>query len=398
MRERVDAIVVGAGILGLAVAHELVRRRPAWQVVVVEKERAPSLHQTGRNSGVIHAGIYYAPGSLKAKLCREGRRSLMDFCDEEGVSYEVCGKVVVAVTEDELGGLEELRRRAHANGAIAERVGPERLRELEPHCSGIAALHVPETGLVDYGHVAAALARRLERDGHGVHLRTRVAAIHDEGSQVRVVSEPREYLAKIAMTCAGVHADALAGGLQRETRIVPFRGDYFALRPEARRLCRNLIYPVPDARFPFLGVHVNRRPNGEVWAGPNAVVALALEGYRRRDFDPRDAWRTLSYPGFLRLVRRYWRLGTLEVYRDLSRRAYAAQARRYLRGLTAEDLSPATPGIRAQALARDGTPVDDFLFSGTQRVLHVRNAPSPGATSALAIARVVVERALAYNE
>ena len=346
---------------------------------------------------MIHAGIYYEPGSLKAQLCREGRRLLMDFCDEEAVPYEVCGKVVVAAAEDELGRLDELRRRAVANGAVAERIVPEQLRELEPHCSGVAGLHVPETGIVDYKLVAEALARRLERNGHRVDLWTRVDEIHDQRGRVRVVSDKREYSAELVITCAGVHADRLAGDGGRDVRIVPFRGRYFALREELRHLCRNLIYPVPDPRFPFLGVHLNRRPDGQVWAGPNAIVALALDGYRRRDIHVRDAWRTLSYPGFLRLARRYWRLGTLEVYRDVSRLAYAAQARRYLPELTADDLRPAGSGIRAQALARDGTPLDDFLFASTQRVLHVRNAPSPGATSALAIARVVVERALAHD-
>ncbi|HZG35435.1 MAG TPA: L-2-hydroxyglutarate oxidase [Gaiellaceae bacterium] len=393
--ERVDAVVIGGGIVGLATAAEIAARRPAWDVVVLEKERELAAHQTGRNSGVIHSGIYYTPGSLKARLCTEGRRLLVAFCEEEGVPYELCGKVVVATEAGELPALEELERRAAANGVEAERIGQARLRELEPACAGVAALHVPETGLVDYRRVAVALADRLARTGGGVDLATRALSLHEEPEHVRVVTERRDYLARKVIACAGVHADALAGDRGRDTRVVPFRGAYFALRPEARHLCRNLIYPVPDARFPFLGVHVNRRPDDEVWAGPNAVVALALEGYRRRDVHLGEAWRTLSYPGFLRLARRYWRLGSVEAWRDVSRRAYAAQARRYLPGLRAEDLSPAPAGVRAQALARDGTLLDDFLFAGAGRVLHVRNAPSPAATSALAIARLVADRAFA---
>ncbi|HSC90585.1 MAG TPA: L-2-hydroxyglutarate oxidase [Gaiellaceae bacterium] len=394
---QVDVAVVGAGIIGLATAVELLRRQPARRVLVLEKEEAPALHQTGRNSGVVHTGVYYTPGSLKARLCTEGRRLLLAFCDEEEVPYDVCGKVVVAAHERELPALDELERRAAANGVEAERIGPERLRELEPHCVGASALHLPGTGLVDYRLVAAALARRLENAGGTLRTGTRVLALH-ENRGVRLATDAGEIAADLAIVCAGVHADRLAGGHGRETRVLPFRGDYFALRGAARKLCRNLIYPVPDPRFPFLGVHVNRRPDGEVWAGPNALVALALEGYRRRDVVPREAWATLSYPGFLRLARQHWRMGMQELYRDLSRHAYAAQARRFLPELTAADLAPAPSGIRAQALARDGSLVDDFLFAQTRRVLHVRNAPSPAATSALAIARHVVDRAAAGEQ
>jgi (S)-2-hydroxyglutarate dehydrogenase len=392
---RADVVVVGAGILGLATAAELRRREPAWTVAVVEKERAPGLHQTGRSSGVVHSGVYYAPGSLKARLCRDGRRLLFDFCDAENIPYDVCGKVIVATESRELAPLEELERRARANGVAVDRIGPERLRELEPHCSGVAALHLPETGIVEFRRVAAALGEQLERDGTPVAYDAAVTAIDERPGGLLVRTARGEVEAAYAVACAGVHADELAGTQARETRIVPFRGDYFALRAQARRLCRNLIYPVPDARFPFLGVHVNRRPDGGVWAGPNAIVALAFEGYRRRDVKLREAWRTLTYPGFVRLVGRHWRLGLQEAYRDVSRKAYAAAARRYLPELRAEDLEPAPAGIRAQALRRDGTLVDDFLFAGTARTIHVRNAPSPGATSAFAIAGHIADRALA---
>lgn len=390
-----DAVVIGAGILGLSCAVELARRRPTWGVMVIEKERSPALHQTGRNSGVIHSGIYYAPGSLKAGLCTRGRELLLRFCADKGIPHEVCGKVIVAVNEGELESLAELERRAIANGVEVERVSRERLRELEPHCAGVAGLHVPGTGLVDYSLVAAALRRQLEELGGRIALGVRVDVLHERSASVVVATSAGVVEAQHVLACAGVHADTLVDRARDDVRIVPFRGDYFALRPEARRLCRNLIYPVPDPAFPFLGVHVNRRPDGEVWAGPNAVVALAREGYRRRDVNLGDTWRTLTYPGFFRLARRYWRLGLVELYRDLFRHAYAAQARRYLPELRADDLLPAPAGIRAQALVRDGTLADDFLFAESVRVFHVRNAPSPAATSSLAIAEHVVSRALA---
>lgn len=390
--------VVGGGILGLATAVEFLRRRPGSDVLVLDKEPAVALHQTGRNSGVIHTGVYYAPGSLKARLCAAGRELLIALCEEDAVPYELCGKVIVATRADELPRLEELERRARANGVAAERIGPARLRELEPHCTGLAALHLPGTGLVDFRLVSSALARRLEAAGGALGLGARVEAIREEGGGARLLTTGGDVTAERVVVCAGVHADDLAPEHDAAaTRILPFRGDYFALGPKARGLCRNLIYPVPDPDFPFLGVHVNRRPDGEVWAGPNAVVALAYEGYRRRDVVVREAWQTLTYPGFLRLARRHWRLGTLELYRDLSRRAYAAQVRRYLPEITADDLSSAPAGIRAQAVARNGTLVDDFLFAETDRVVHVRNAPSPAATSSLAIARHVVDHTLASS-
>lgn len=391
---KVDAVVIGAGIVGLSCAVELARRRPAWRVIVVEKEPSPGLHQTGRNSGVIHSGIYYAPGSLKAQLCTRGRELMLRFCATEEIPHEVCGKVIVAVDQPELGRLAELERRAVANGVAFERIGPDRLRELEPHCTGIAALHLPGSGLVDYRQVTAALGRQLGNIGGRLALGIRVETLQERSESVIVGTSAGTLEAKHVLACAGVHADALVDGDGDDVRIVPFRGDYFALKPEARRLCRNLIYPVPDPAFPFLGVHVNRRLDGEVWAGPNAIVALAREGYRRLDLNVGDAWRTFTYPGFLRLARRYWRLGLVELYRDLFRHAYAAQARRYLPELRAHDLLAAPAGIRAQALARDGSLADDFLFAESARVLHVRNAPSPAATSSLAIAEHVIARAL----
>jgi (S)-2-hydroxyglutarate dehydrogenase len=391
---RVDAVVIGAGIIGLACARELGRRRRDWKILVVDKEPGLARHQTGRSSGVIHSGVYYAPGSLKASLCGRGRELLLRFCDAAAVPHEVCGKVIVAADGTELGRLDELERRAEANGVVAERIGPERLRELEPHCVGVSALHLPGTGLVDFRLVANALADEFQRDGGVLALGVQVGGLNSSSQSVILQTTSGEVETRYVIACAGVHADALVGREDKGVRIVPFRGDYFVLRAEARHLCRNLIYPVPDPAFPFLGVHVNRRPDGAVWAGPNAVVALAHEGYRRRDINLGEAWQSVTYPGFLRLASRYWRLGLIEMYRDLSKRAYAAQARRFLPELRSSDLISGPAGIRAQAIARDGTLVDDFLFAESPRVLHVRNAPSPGATSALAIAEHIGTRAL----
>ena len=391
--------MVGAGILGLATAAELSRRRPEWSVVVLEKESAPALHQTGRNSCVIHSGVYYAPGSFKARLCTRGRELLLGFCDDEGVPYEICGKVIVATHERELAALDELEHRGNANGVEGiRRIGADELRELEPHCRALVALHVPTTGLVDYRLVSERLRARVESGGGSVALGAEVEAIREGPGAVRVATSRGELEASHVVACAGLQADRLVArttpSVADGTAIVPFRGDYFALRPDARRLCRNLIYPVPDPRFPFLGVHVSRRPDGEVWAGPNAVLALAREGYRRRDVNARDALQTLRSRAFWRLARRYWRMGLAETYRDVVRRAFAREVARYLPEIRRRDLVPAPAGIRPQALRPDGTLVDDFLFAQTARVLHVQNAPSPAATSSLAIAELVADRLL----
>jgi L-2-hydroxyglutarate oxidase len=397
--ERVDLAVVGAGILGLATANELSRRRPDWRVVVLEKESAPALHQTGRNSCVIHSGVYYAPGSFKARLCTRGRELLLAFCDERAVPYEICGKVIVAVEPGELAALDELEHRGNANGVAGlRRIGPDELRELEPHCRALVALHVPTTGLVDYRLVAEHLLGRVESAGGSVALSSEVIGLREGPRAVRVETARGDLEASSVVACAGLQSDRLVAktspAVVDATAIVPFRGDYFALRPEARRLCRNLIYPVPDPRFPFLGVHVSRRPDGEVWAGPNAVLALAREGYRRRDVDVRDALETLRSRAFWRLARRYWRMGLAETYRDVVPRAFAREVARYLPEIRSADLTPARAGIRPQALRPDGTLVDDFLFAESARVLHVKNAPSPAATSSLAIAELIADRLL----
>jgi L-2-hydroxyglutarate oxidase LhgO len=392
---RFDVVVVGAGIIGLATARELQRRRPGGRVAVVDKEAAPGAHQTSHSSGVVHRGVYYTPGSLKAQLCVEGAAALLAYCDEREIPVLRCGKVVVATTADELPRLEELHRRSLANGVPrVELIGPERLRELEPHVAGVRALHSPETAVVDFTRVAAAYADDVRAAGGELLLGRQVIALSRRDGTAVVETTAGAVEAERVVVCAGVHADRLAAltGAPPEPRIVPFRGDYLRLRPERRHLVRGLVYPVPDPAFPFLGIHTTVRPDGDVWLGPNAVPALAREGYRRRDVSLRDIRDALRAPGFRRLARGHWRLGLDEMVRDLSTRRFVAAARKLLPELDVADVLPGPSGIRAQALAVDGSLLDDFVFHESEGVVHVRNAPSPGATSSLAIARVIADR------
>jgi (S)-2-hydroxyglutarate dehydrogenase len=393
-----DVVVVGAGIVGLASARELLRRRPGLRLALVDKEPRVGAHQTGHNSGVIHSGIYYAPGSLKARLCVAGARELYTYCEANGIATERCGKVIVATEESELGRLQTLHERGLANGVEGlEVIGPERLRELEPHCAGIRALWSPCTGIVDFSHVAASYARDVRDAGGEVHTGREVVGLRRIADRVVVRTAAGELETQRVLTCAGLHADrvaALSDG-PREPRVVPFRGDYWQLRPEARHLSRNLIYPVPDPGFPFLGVHATRRiGTGEVWLGPNAVLAFAREGYRRRDVRARDLIEALNNRGFRRLARRHWRMGAVEMWRDWSKRAFWRSVQRYLPDAELADLVPGPSGVRAQALDPSGALVDDFVVDVQgDRVLHVRNAPSPAATSSLAIGRLVADAA-----
>jgi (S)-2-hydroxyglutarate dehydrogenase len=394
--------VVGGGILGLATAVEAARRGMADRVVVLEKEQELARHQTGRNSCVIHSGVYYAPGSHKARLCVRGRALLLDFCDEEGVTYDLCGKLVVAVDALDEQRLAELERRARANGVEGlSRLGPAEFGEIEPHVRGLAALHVPSSGIVDFRLVASALAERLTSLGGEIRLGTRVTAL-DEGRRGVVVRTPEDdLLVDHVVACAGLQADRLirstSTSIDDATSIVPFRGSYYALRPSARHLCRALIYPVPDPEFPFLGVHLSRRPDGQVWAGPSAFVALAREGYGRGSVDVRDAFEVLTSRPLWRLGRRHWRVAVDELLRDLAPALYAREIARYVPAVGAADLERAPAGVRPQALRRDGTLVDDFLFVETGRIVHVKNAPSPAATAALAIAEEVASRLQALS-
>jgi len=389
--------VIGGGILGLSSARALAQRVPKARVVVLEKEHEIARHQTGRASGVVHSGVYYTPGSLKAKLCVEGAARLIAFCEERGIEFRRCGKVIVATSEDELPRLEELHRRALANGVSgAELIGTERLAELEPHAAGVRALHVPSTGIADF----VALAHEYERDvleaGGSVLVGHEVTAVTTRGGRVLLTTSSGDVEASHVVACAGVYADRVARlcGGSIEPRIVPFRGDYYELRPERRALVNGLVYPVPDPEFPFLGIHTTLRLDGSVWLGPNAVLAFARDGYGRFHIRPRDLAETFRAPGFRRLARRHWRTGTVELVRDYSRRLFVASARKLLPDLRPEDVLRGQAGIRAQALSPDGGLVDDFVFEGGDRVLHVRNAPSPGATSSLPIGERIADMAV----
>jgi (S)-2-hydroxyglutarate dehydrogenase len=392
---RFDVVVVGAGILGLATARELLTRRPGTRLAVLDKEPVVGAHQTRHSSGVVHRGVYYAPGSLKAQLCVEGAARLLSYCDERGIPILRCGKVVVATDASEVARLEELYRRSVENGVPgAELIGPDRLRELEPHVAGVRALHSPETAVVDFGRVVEAYADDVKVGGGEILLGREVAGLSRRRDTTTVATGQGAVEAERVVVCGGVYADRLAtlSGAPPEPRIVPFRGDYLVLRPERRHLVRGLVYPVPDPAFPFLGIHTTVRPDGEVWLGPNAVLALAREGYRRRDVSIRDLRETMRSRGFRRLARRHWRMGGGEMVRDLSTRLFVASTRKLLPGLEVSDVLPGPSGIRAQALAADGTLLDDFVFHEAEGVVHVRNAPSPGATSSLAIASVIADR------
>jgi (S)-2-hydroxyglutarate dehydrogenase len=398
MTDRPRVIVIGAGIVGLATAYRLLEVRPDLDVTVVEKEAELATHQTGHNSGVLHAGLYYAPGSLKARLCREGKADVEAFAEAHDIPSERCGKLVVALDDGELPRLAALHERALANGVPGlDEVGPERIREIEPHAAGIRGLWSPSTGIIDFRRVALALADDIRSRGAEIVTSWPVSAIDPRAAEV-VVSGPRgeERVASLAVACAGLQADRLARmtGDDDDPRIVPFRGDYYTLDATAAALVRGLIYPVPDPRFPFLGVHFTRRIDGSVWAGPNAVLAFAREGYRRRDISPRDLASTLAFRGFQRLARRYLRTGVAEMWRDWWKPAFVRELQRYVPEIRGDQLRFGPSGVRAQALSRDGTLLDDFSLGGMGRVLHVRNAPSPAATSSLAIGRVLASTAL----
>jgi L-2-hydroxyglutarate oxidase LhgO len=379
----VDVAIVGAGIVGLATARQLLLDRPGLRVAVLEKEAEPGRHQTGRNSGVLHSGVYYTPGSLKARLCVEGKRRLEAYAAERGIPVERRGKLIVALDASELPRLAELERRARANGVPDLKVlDGDALREVEPHVLGIRALHVPTTGVIDYGLVARAYADDVREAGGTIACGRRVTAIRP-GAGAVAVDAGETLTARLVVTCAGVQSDRVGGG--SGTRIVPFRGDYYTLTGRTAGLVRGLVYPVPDPAFPFLGVHFTRRIDGTVIAGPNAVLALAREGYGRTSFSLRDALDTLRHPGFRRFAVRHWRLGLAETWRDWSKRAFVADMRRYLPDLDADEVRFGPSGIRAQAMDGAGRLVDDFVIDEGERVLRVVNAPSPAATSSLAI-------------
>lgn len=392
----VDLVVVGAGILGLGVARELLRRHPRLRVCVLEKEPEVAHHQTGHNSGVIHAGIYYPPGSLKARLCVEGAKALYAFCEERGIAFEQCGKVIVATRPEELAGLDELERRGLANGVPGlRRIDADGIVELEPHARGVAGLHSPWTGIADYPAVARAFADDVRAMGGTIATSCAVTDVSPTARSVRLTHERGTLDAGHALFCTGAWSDRLAvsAGAPQDPRIVPFRGAYLKLRADRRHLVRSLIYPVPDPELPFLGVHLTKHVSGDVLVGPTALLAGARDAYRLARVVPRDLADTLSWPGSWRMFRRWWRTGTVEMRLAASKAAFVAAASRYVPELAPSDVEPAFAGVRAQALGRDGKLVDDFVFSETERALHVRNAPSPAATSSLAIVALIADRA-----
>ena len=390
-----DIAIIGGGIVGLATALSIQRRHPGQRLAVVEAEEQVSQHQSGHNSGVLHAGLYYKPGSRKAILCRAGKAAMEQFCSEHAIPWDRCGKVVVATTEDEIPRLEKIAGRATENGVEFERIDTVQLREIEPSAAGLAALHVPETGIVNYRSVCQAMSVLIGDRGGDLRLSFKVADINTNQSSVELVSRNGERLsAGKLINCAGLNSDRvcrMAGG-DPQVKIVPFRGEYYELEPNSESLCRNLIYPVPDPSFPFLGVHFTRMIDGGVECGPNAVLALAREGYAWTDVRFADLAETLGYRGFRRLARKYWRTGIGEMHRSLSKAAFVTALQKLIPSIRSADLKPGRAGVRAQAVTKEGDLVDDFLIEKTDSTIHVLNAPSPAATASLAIADHIVDQ------
>lgn len=398
MNRTADVVIVGAGIIGLATARAILLDDRAARVVILEKEDHVAAHQSGHNSGVIHAGVYYKPGSAKAALCRDGRTAMIDFCAEHGIDHELCGKVVVASSTEELARLELLRERSNANGLAVHLLDRRGLAELEPHADGLAALHVPATGVVDFREVCRVLAADVVARGAQLRLSTGVDSITEAPDQVAVGTSEGPIHAGSLVNCAGLHSDRVARlvgadhDVSGRTSILPFRGEYHELRPERAHLVRHLIYPVPDPRFPFLGVHFTRDIAGQVHAGPNAVLALGRESYSWSTVVLRDVAEAFARPATWRLARQHYRPGAAEVLRSASTKAFVRALQRLVPDVRAEDLVRAGAGVRAQAVAPDGTLLDDFAFVQTDRTLHVLNAPSPAATASLAIGQHIADR------
>jgi (S)-2-hydroxyglutarate dehydrogenase len=391
-----DVIIVGGGIVGLAVALEITKRFPRLRLLLLEKENRVGQHQSGHNSGVIHSGIYYKTGSLKAKLCVEGARAMVEFCRVHGIPHQVCGKVIVATHSEEVPRLEELRRRGEANGLTGLRsIGPEQLWEIEPYASGLRALLVPSTGITDYAAVCGKYAELIRAQGGTILTSAAVTGLRDLTSEVVVETSSSVFSTACLINCAGLFSDRISrmAGDDPQVIIVPFRGEYYDLIPERSSLVRALIYPVPDPRFPFLGVHFTRRVSGTVDAGPNAVLAFRREGYRRTDFSLNELAESLAFPGFWRMAAKHWRSGLDEFYRSFSKPAFVRALQRLLPEVREQDLVPGASGVRAQALRRDGALVDDFQFAPSGKMLHVLNVPSPAATASIPIGRVIGEMA-----
>ena len=393
---RYDVIIIGGGVVGLGVALEITRRFPRQKLLVLEKEERVARHQSGHNSGVIHSGVYYKPGSLKARLCVAGAAAIVEFCSEHGIPHNVCGKVIVATRGEEIPRLEELRKRGEANQLTGLRlIGPQELRELEPNATGLQALVVPSTGVTDFAQVCEKYAQRVAANGGTVLTCAAVTAIRRSPRELIVETRKAVFATNALINCAGLYSDRIArmAGDDPAIMIVPFRGEYYEVIPERASLVRALIYPVPDPRFPFLGVHFTRRITGKVDAGPNAVLALAREGYRNTDVSTRDLASSLAFPGFWRMARKHWRKGLGEWHRSLSKRAFVRALQGLMPEIQESDLVSGGSGVRAQALKRDGSLVDDFQFVSSGKVLHVLNVPSPAATASLMIGKTIVDTA-----
>ncbi len=390
--QQTDIIVIGGGILGLATAYQFCCEYPRLSITVLEKESQLAMHQTGHNSGVLHTGIYYKPGSLKALNCREGKSSMEEFCRREGILFEICGKVIVAVKENELPVLEMIYQRGRTNGVSCEMITSEKLREIEPHVAGIKAIHVPEAGIVDFIKVCGKLAERIrEIEGNKIVCSEKVIGVRHTDNRVVVQTQESEYEGQLLVNCAGLHSDKITSMTQTpDAKIIPFRGEYYMVRPEKHYLCRNLIYPVPDPEFPFLGVHFTRMINGTLECGPNAVLAFAREGYTKSEINILELAEILSYRGFLKLAIKYWSAGAGEMWRSFSKAAFVKALQRLIPEINADDLESAPAGIRAQAVMPNGKLIDDFLIQQNGNIINVCNAPSPAATSSLNIGKHIV--------
>lgn len=389
-----DYAVIGGGIVGLATAMALQRQEPGCTIVLLDKERDVARHQTGHNSGVIHAGIYYTPGSLKATLCRAGERAMKDFCAQENIPVRVPGKLVVATSDVELARMQRLLGRARENGIVVKPVDATELRELEPNVAGVGALYVEASGIVDYTLVSRAMRRRIEAAGADVRLGAEVTAIAEDTSTVTIATGSGEWTTRKAIVCGGLQADRLArmAGVDIDFRIIPFRGEYYRLRPELNSIVTRMIYPVPDPDLPFLGIHLTPTVDGDVTVGPNAVLGLGREKYAKLAVSGRDVWDYATYPGMWRVARHNARIGAIELRNSLWKRGYLRECHKYCPSLTVDDFTPQEAGIRAQAVRRDGQLVDDFLIARTPRTMHVCNAPSPAATSSIPLGELIAER------
>lgn len=387
-------VIIGGGVVGLATAYQLCRRGLDCHITVLEKENILAKHQTGHNSGVLHTGIYYKPGSLKAENCRAGKLAMQQFCAEHNIAFEICGKVIIAKSAEENPALDRIFERGRANGVQCSIIDAARLREIEPHASGVRAIHVPEAGIVNYTDVCAKLGRLVVAAGHKIQFNAKVTKIHAVGDRKIVNTSSGDVGADIVVNCAGLHCDrvARAAGESPQAKIIPFRGEYYEVAESKRYLCKNLIYPVPDPKFPFLGVHFTRMVGGHVECGPNAVLAFAREGYRKRDINFADLFETLGYAGFRKMAARHWRMGMHEMWRSFSKKAFTRALQSLIPEIQASDLTPAPAGIRAQAVASDGALVDDFMIQERDHIIHVLNAPSPAATSSLNIGKIITEK------